>query len=45
MIDDPQVDRVRSAAQRDLGLLGAAVLDGISQSLLGDAIEAHGRIR
>ena len=45
MINDPQVDRVRSPTQRDLGLLGAAVLDGISQSLLGDAIEAHGRIR
>ena len=45
VIDDPHRNRVRSPTQCDLGLLGAAVLDGISQSLLGDAIEAHGRIR
>src|SRR5262245_55731503 len=30
VIDDPQGDRVRGPAQCDLGLLGAAVLDGIS---------------
>src|SRR5436190_22919841 len=45
VIDDPQGDRVRSPTQYDLGLLGAAVLDGISQTLLRDAIQAHGRIR
>ena len=45
VIDDLQGDRVRSPTQCDLGLLGAAVLDGISQPLLRDAIETHGRIR
>src|SRR5881628_2974687 len=45
VIDDPQGDRVRSPTQRDLDVLGATVLDGISQPLLRDAIEAQGRIR
>jgi len=39
VIDDPQGDRVRGPTQHDLGLLGAAVLDGVSQPLLRDAIE------
>src|SRR5262249_60685292 len=45
VIDDPQRNRVRRPTQCDLGLLGTAVLDGIAQPLLRDAIQAHGRIR
>jgi len=44
VVDDPQRDRVRGRGQRDLGVLRAAVLDGIAQRFLRDAIEAHRRV-
>src|SRR5262245_31611622 len=45
VIDNPQDDRVRCRTQRDLGLLGAAALDRISQPFLRDAVEARGHLR
>ena len=45
VIDDPQRDHVRVPAQLDLDMLRTAVLDGIRQRLLGDAIHAHSNLR
>lgn len=45
VIGDQQEDRIRAARQIDPGVPGAAVLDGISQPLLDEAIQAHGRVQ
>ena len=44
VVGDPERDRVRASAQLDPGVPGAAVLDDVPQGLLGDAVEAQGRV-
>src|SRR5262249_8189765 len=45
IVDDPQRDHIVAPAQLDTGVLCAAMLDGIGQRLLRDAIETQSRLR